>query len=157
ADLQHNQLMAAEQSGSCSYDALMLDVIWTAEFAADGLIRAIPSRDIDHQAGFFLNMLQTGQWNGQQYAIPFDSGVGLLYYKKADTAPPHTWDDLVNRGYAGQLANYEGLTVDALEAIWNDDGPDVLAGASAHVTPETVKAKILPALRKLANAVRKGN
>src|SRR6266516_2785770 len=80
ADLQHNQLMAAEQSGSCGYDALMLDVIWTAEFAADGLIRAIPSRDIDDRNGFFPNVLQTGEWNGQQYAIPFDSNVGLLYY-----------------------------------------------------------------------------
>jgi multiple sugar transport system substrate-binding protein len=156
ADLQHNQLMAAEQSGSCGYDALMLDVIWTAEFAADGLIRAIPSRDIHDRNGFFPSVLQTGEWHGRQYAIPFDSNVGLLYYK-AGTAPPDTWDALVNRGYAGQLANYEGLTVNALEAIWNDGGRPVLADASTHVTPETVKTKVLPALGKLANAVRKRN
>lgn len=155
ADLQHSQLMAAEQSGSCGYDALMLDVVWTAEFAADGLIRPIPSEDLSNPQGFFPSVLQTGQWNGRQYGIPFSSNVGLLYYKKAGPAPPHSWNDLVNRGYAGQLANYEGLTVNALEAIWNDGGSSILTGASTQVTPAVVKAKILPVLDKLARTARK--
>lgn len=156
ADLAHNQLMAAEQSGSCGYDVLLLDVIWTAEFARDGLIRKIPVSDISGRTGFFPAVLQTGQWQGQQYAIPFDSNVGLLYYRKDRTGPPHTWQELISRGYAGQLVNYEGLTVNALEAIWNDGGPNVLAGTSTRITPEIVKAKVLPALGKLARAVRKG-
>lgn len=156
ADLLHSQLMAAEQSGSCGYDALMLDVVWTAEFARDGLIRPIPPEDIDDQAGFIPTALQTGQWNGRQYAVPYSTNVGLLYYKK-DAAPPRTWADLVSRGYAGQFADYEGLTVNALEAIWNDGGPDVLTGASARLTPQTVKTKVLPALGALAAAMRKGN
>ncbi|MBO0807130.1 MAG: extracellular solute-binding protein [Actinobacteria bacterium] len=156
ADLAHNQLMAAERSGSCGYDVLLLDVIWTAEFARDGLIRKIPSRDISNRIGFIPAVLQTGQWNGQQYAVPFDSNVGLLYYRKDRTGPPPTWDGLVNRGYAGQLRDYEGLTVNALEAIWNDRDPNVLAGTSTHITPETVKTKVLPTLGRLASAVRKG-
>lgn len=153
ADLRHSQLMAAEQSGSCGYDILMLDVIWTAEFASDGFIRAIPSGDLSNGNGFYPSALQTGQWKGRQYAVPFSSNVGLLYYR-AGTAPPATWDGLVDRGYAGQFRDYEGLTVNALEAIWNDGGPGVLTGTSTHLTPKTVRTKILPALTRIAIAAR---
>lgn len=155
ADLRHSQMMAAEQSGSCGYDVLMLDVTWTAEFASKGLIQPIPSAYFSDQdaTGFIPSALRTGRWKGQQYAIPFSSNVGLLFYR-AGTAPARTWDDLVSSGYAGQFLDYEGLTVNALEAIWNDGGPGVLTGSSGHITPETVTTKILPALRKLAAAMR---
>ncbi|MFE7896935.1 extracellular solute-binding protein [Streptomyces sp. NPDC057424] len=142
ADQQRSQLLGALQSGGAEYDVVNLDVTWIPEFAAAGLIRPLNGAAVKQPGDIIPSVDSTSFWDGERYAVPFNSDVGLLYYRKdhlreagaARTALGRsvTWDDLreligaVNdradpRGYEDgwttQLAAYEGRTVNAIEAF----------------------------------------
>ncbi len=142
ADEQRNSMVTHAQSGNGGVDIYNLDVTWTAEFADQEYIRPIAESGVD-TAGFLENPLKTCHYEGKLWALPFNSAAGLLYYR-ADLIPkpPGGWPQITNEidrvfaeqpdrspaleaGYTGQLANYEGLTVNALEAIWAAGGDAV--------------------------------
>ncbi|MEV5397405.1 extracellular solute-binding protein [Streptomyces cellulosae] len=140
ADEQRSQLLGALQSGSARYDVVNLDVTWVPEFAEAGLVRALPDDLVD--ADVIDPVAETARWDGKVYAAPFNSDVGLLYYRadllrKAGVEEPYvpegfTWeqlrghittldkklgaDDFAN-GWTTQLDPYEGRTVNAMEAF----------------------------------------
>ncbi|GAA3502949.1 MULTISPECIES: extracellular solute-binding protein [Streptomyces] len=140
ADEQRSQLLGALQSGSARYDVVNLDVTWVPEFAEAGLVRALPDDLVD--ADVIDPVAGTARWDGKVYAVPFNSDVGLLYYRidllrKAGVEKPYvpegfTWEQLRGRiaalgkkldaadyvnGWTTQLAPYEGRTVNAVEAF----------------------------------------
>jgi multiple sugar transport system substrate-binding protein len=134
ADAQRSGMLTQAQSGSQPVDIYNLDEIWVAEFAKAGYLRALAPTDT---GGFLTAPLSTCRYAGRLWALPFNSDAGLLFYRKdLVPAPPASWtamsddiarafggspatrDPLLAAGYAGQLADYEGLTVNALEAIW---------------------------------------
>jgi multiple sugar transport system substrate-binding protein len=145
ADAQRSEMLARAQSGRGEIDVFNLDVTWTAEFADAGYIRSLDESAIP-TSSFLAGPLLTCRYDGRLWALPFNTDVGLLYYR-SDLLdhPPRTWKDLEEQvemmrarsgndvdGYAGQLADYEGLTVNALEVIRGsggsivDDGGDVV-------------------------------
>ncbi|MFI9237196.1 extracellular solute-binding protein [Streptomyces sp. NPDC053079] len=81
ADLQRSQLLAALQSGSANYDIVNLDVTWVAEFAAAGLIRELPGNYAD-DGDILDKVATTARWKGKVYAAPYNSDVGLLYFRR---------------------------------------------------------------------------
>lgn len=132
ATLEHSQMLAAAQAGDAQYDIYNLDGQWVPEFAAAGYIRLLQG----HLAteGFLPQPLASGEdGSGRLYAAPFTTDVGLLYYRTdlVDSASPlGTFDQVmraaqqarlkdpaITEGYAGQFAEYEGLTVNLLEII----------------------------------------
>ncbi|GAA2764261.1 ABC transporter substrate-binding protein [Streptomyces paradoxus] len=143
ADQQRSQLLGALQSGGAEYDVVNLDVTWIPEFAAAGLIRPLTGAAVKSPDDIIEAVDRTSFWDGERYAVPFNSDVGLLYYRKdhlrgAGTSRTGlgrgvTWDDLrelidaVNddptkpgnyeEGWTTQLAAYEGRTVNAIEAF----------------------------------------
>ncbi|MEV4258856.1 extracellular solute-binding protein, partial [Spirillospora sp. NPDC049652] len=149
-DLQHSQLAAVEQSGGCAYDVLIMDNTWTAQFAEAGYLKEL--HDLPHPADFIPAALRTGQWHGTQYAVPFNLDVGLLYYREG-TTPPATWSDLLAQGYDAQLADFEGLTVNVLEDVWNDGAHDVLTGDS-RADEKALSSRVFPAIRRLTARVQ---
>ena len=139
ADGQRSEMLARAQSGAGEVDVYNLDVTWTAEFADGGYISSLDPSRFD-PAGFLDKPLATCRFEGRLWALPFNTDVGLLYYR-ADLVPepPRSWEDLENAvrtererggpdGYVAQLAEYEGLTVNALEAV---------RGAGGAVVDET--------------------
>ena len=134
ADAQHSEMVARAQSGGHGVDIYNLDVTWTAEFAEAGYIRSLDESDLD-TSGFLPNPLSTCRYDGKLWALPFNTDAGLLYYRTDLVGqPPGSWSQLrrtvedvlarptggdprVVAGHVGQLANYEGLTVNALESI----------------------------------------
>ncbi|MFI0371848.1 extracellular solute-binding protein [Actinomadura sp. 1N219] len=149
-DLQHSQIKAVQESGSCAYDVLIMDNTWTAQFAEGGYLR--PLDDIGGLGDFFPAALRTGERDGKQYAVPFNVDVGLLYFHEGRT-PPTEWSRLLSSGIALQLADYDGLTVNALEAVWNDDGEGLLTGDD-RPSVEELRTKVYPALERLTSPVR---
>ncbi|WP_433231772.1 extracellular solute-binding protein [Actinomadura formosensis] len=149
-DLQHSQIKAVEESKGCAYDVLIMDNTWTAQFADAGYLR--PLDGVEDLDDFFPVALRTGRWKGKQYAVPFNVDVGLLYYREGVT-PPTTWQGLLTSDVATQLAGYEGLTVNALEAVWNDGGGGVLTG-EGRPSGKELRAKVYPALVRLASRLR---
>ncbi|WP_131738950.1 extracellular solute-binding protein [Actinomadura roseirufa] len=150
ADLQHSQIKAVAESGSCAYDVLIMDNTWTAQFADGGYLR--PLKGIRDLGDFFPAALRTGRRNGEQYAVPFNVDVGLLYYQDG-VVPPSTWTGLLDSGAALQLADYEGLTVNALEAVWNDGGDGLLSG-DRRPSREELRTEVYPALERLGARAR---
>ena len=131
------QLTANLQAGSSTYDVIAMDVIWTAEFASAGWI--IPLESSMFPLGDFLPpAVDTARYNGHLWAVPYYSNAEVLYYRKdilakAGKLPPKTWGQLAEQaktvapeyglqGYAGQLAPYEGLTVNFADAIQSAGG-----------------------------------
>ncbi|MGW2516113.1 extracellular solute-binding protein [Streptomyces sp. NPDC001617] len=140
ADEQRSQLLGALQSGSASYDVVNLDVTWVPEFAAAHLVRPLPDSVISPDV--IKSVASTARWGGRVYGVPFNSDVGLLYYRRdwlkeagvqeTDlSAKKQTWTDLdalmsdvddldpkgYQKGWTTQLAGYEGRTVNAIEAF----------------------------------------
>ena len=151
ADDQLADLQQHFQAKDSSYDVTSVDVIWTAEFAAKGWLQPLTGDYKLDTSGLLQPTVKAATYNGTLYAGPASSDGGLLYYRKdLVPTPPTTWDQLIadcakktaGMGcYAGQYANYEGLTVNVAEAINSAGGEIVKAdGKTPNVnTPEAAK------------------
>ncbi|HZB34273.1 MAG TPA: extracellular solute-binding protein [Streptosporangiaceae bacterium] len=147
-DATRSQLAAALASGSCAYDVLLVDTAWFPEYAQRGFLAEIKSSWLDEPSDFIPQIMKTGQWHERQYAVPWFTDAGLLYVRRGEAAPS-TWDELLRQGYATQLKNYEGLTVNALEVIWNTQRRTVLSDAIDSVD-ENIARVVLQGLEELA-------
>lgn len=172
ADQQRSQLLGALQSGSADYDVVNLDVTWVPEFAAAGLVRPLSDDVLDDDV--IDSVARTARWDGDVYSVPFNSDVGLLYYrpdylKMADPddadlkGKVKSWSDLeqvindVDRaemppkykaGWTTQLKDYEGRTVNAVEAFASsrDDGAALTDDAGRYTG---TKEKLLSGISDL--------
>ena len=128
ADEQRAQLEQREQAKSSQCDVLGIDVIWTAEFTAQGWLRDVTPAIQARAAMFIPSTLATAKLSGRYWAVPFNTNAGLLYYNKRRVhAPPTTWQEAYQMasqsgGIAYQGQRYEGLTVDFLELLYSDRG-----------------------------------
>ncbi|MCW2923531.1 MAG: transporter substrate-binding protein [Thermoleophilia bacterium] len=132
ADEQRTQLVQRLRAKSKECDVLALDVVWTAEFAAQGWL-ADASDIVDKRKDEFIpSTLDTARYDDKYFAVPFNSNAGFIYYR-TDQAPdgvPKTWQDLyakaaTTKGLTYQGSRYEGLTVHFLELLYSAGG-DVL-------------------------------
>jgi multiple sugar transport system substrate-binding protein len=167
-DDQLAQLVANLQTKSSLYDVMSLDVIWTAEFAANGWIaplnpKSFPLGDLLRPA------VATTIYQGRMYAAPFTSNADLLYYRKdilaaAGRQPPRIWAQLAElagtlaprygmAGYTGQFAAYEGLTVNFAEAVQSAGG-SILSPDGTRVTLNSAQARA--GLSFLLDGLRQG-
>jgi multiple sugar transport system substrate-binding protein len=165
ADQQHDDLVQHFQAKDANYDVVDVDVVWTAEFAAKGWLQPLKDKTAVDTTGLLPATVKTGTYNGTLYAAPQSSDGGLLYYRK-DLVPnaPKTWDEMMsdckvakknNMGcYAGQFAKYEGLTVNAAEAI-NTAGGTIVGKDGA--TPTVDSPQAAKGLQNLADAYKNGN
>jgi multiple sugar transport system substrate-binding protein len=151
ADQQHDDIVQHMQAKDAAYDVVTVDVIWTAEFAAKGWLVPLKGQFALDTSRLLKPTVDAATYNGTLYAAPFASDGGLLYYRKdLVPTPPKTlnemWSDCSiakknNIGcYAGQFAKYEGLTVNAAEAI-NTMGGKIVdsSGMSTVDSPEAIK------------------
>jgi multiple sugar transport system substrate-binding protein len=165
ADAQHDDLVQHFQAKDANYDVVDVDVVWTAEFAAKGWLQPLEGQFQLDTSKLLPATVKTGTYNGKLYAAPQSSDGGLLYYRKDLVPnPPKTWDEMMSDCsiakqnnmdcYAGQFAKYEGLTVNAAEAINTAGGVIVKSdGKTPDVnTPEATKG-----LTNLVTAYKNGN
>lgn len=164
ADQQHDDLVQNLQAKNPNYDVMSVDVIWTGEFAAKGWLQPLTGKMAVSTAGMLPATVKTATYNGVMYAAPVTSDGGILFYRKdLVPTPPKTWTEMMgmctiakakNIGcYAGQFAQYEGLTVNTAEAINSEGGTIVGAdGKPTVTTPEATKG-----LQNLATAYANGD
>jgi multiple sugar transport system substrate-binding protein len=164
ADQQHDDLVQHFQAKDQNYDVVDVDVVWTAEFAAKGWLQPLKDKMAIDTTGMLPATVKTATYNGTLYATPQSSDGGLLYYRKDLVPnPPKTWDEMMsmcsiakqnNIGcYAGQFAQYEGLTVNTAEAINSFGGKIVDDSGKAVVNSPEAKT----GLSKLVDAYKNGN
>ena len=169
ADETHAQMTTDLRDGDRSrFDILNIDVSWTSEFAAQGWIRPL-ERDRFPLDTFLKPVVGTATYDGRLYAVPYVTNAGLLLYRKDILAeegvdPPRTWDELERAartiapkhgldGYAGQFLPYEGLTVNAAEAVYSAGG-SILGDEGERVTVNSEAAR--DGIDFLARGVREG-
>jgi multiple sugar transport system substrate-binding protein len=164
ADQQHDDLVQNFQAKNENYDVVSVDVVWTAEFAARGWLQPLEGAMAVKTDGMLEPTIEAGSYQDKLYTAPVSSDGGILYYRK-DLVPeaPKTWDEMMdmcsiakenNIGcYSGQFKQYEGLTVNASEAI-NSAGGSVLGddGKPNLTTPEAEEG-----LNNLVDAFKNGN
>lgn len=168
ADETRAQMITELRSGSDRFDVLNIDVAWTSEFAAAGWIRPVDRERFSLDA-FLSPVVDTATFADRLYAVPYVTNAGLLYYR-ADILeaegerPPRTWEELARlaeelapkydiEGYAGQFLPYEGLAVNATEAV-HSAGGSILVDDGAKVTVDSAAARA--GLGFLARGVREG-
>ncbi|MDQ0822972.1 multiple sugar transport system substrate-binding protein [Arthrobacter sp. V4I6] len=164
ADQQHDDLVQNFQAKNANYDVVSVDVVWTAEFAAKGWLQPLKDKMALDTSKMLKPTVDSASYKGTLYAAPQNSDGGILYYRK-DLVPtaPTTWDEMMqmcsiakanNIGcFAGQYAKYEGLTVNASEAI-NSAGGSVLDDDGK---PSLTTAEAKAGLENLAKAYADGN
>ncbi|WP_198940647.1 ABC transporter substrate-binding protein [Micromonospora sp. CB01531] len=154
ADAQRQQLVQNAQTKSDAYTIVSTDVVWTAEFAANGWIEQLPENELPLDK-LLKPAIETAKYFNKLYAAPWRTNGGLLFYRKdlldaaGVTSAPTTWDEMKqacqkvqaqNPGigcYAGQLEKYEGLTVNFSEAVHSAGGVVVNDQGKPNVnTPE---------------------
>jgi multiple sugar transport system substrate-binding protein len=139
ADDAHAAMLEYAQARTNRVDIYNLDVTWIAEFAEAGHIVPVPSGAVD-RTGFLDKPLETCEYDGKLWALPFNTDAGLLYYRTdlgvdaprsqigignavdRVAARPADQRTGIEAGYVGQLGAGEWRTVNALEAIWAAGG-----------------------------------
>lgn len=132
------------QAGGGDIDLIGGDVIWPAQFAANGWISDLSDRFPQGERDKFLpGPIESNTYEGKVYGVPWFTDAGMLYYRKdlleknGFNEPPKTWDELKQMakkvqdaegtkfGFVFQGAEYEGGVVNGLEYI-NSYGGEVL-------------------------------
>jgi multiple sugar transport system substrate-binding protein len=156
ADLQRQQMIQNHEIKNPQMGILSMDVVWTAEFAANGMVEALPPEEFPTD-GMLPATIESGTYFDKLYGYPVNSDGGLLYYRKdlldkAGVEAPKTWDEMKaacekvqadNEGidcFAGQYQKYEGLTVNFAEAV-NSAGGEIVndEGKAAVNSPEALE------------------
>ncbi|GAC1455053.1 MAG: ABC transporter substrate-binding protein [Pseudarthrobacter sp.] len=164
ADQQHDDLVQHFQAKQSDYDVADVDVVWTAEFAAKGWLQPLKDKMAVDTSAMLPATVNSATYKGTLYAAPRTSDGGILWYRKdLVPTPPKTWDEMMgmcsiakanNIGcYAGQFSKYEGLTVNASEAINSAGGSVLDKDGKPSLNTDAAKA----GLGNLAKAYADGN
>lgn len=152
ADEQHSEMLSKAQSERPDVDVFNLDVTWTAEFAAAGYIRPLKVPDVSgflakpletcryegtlwalpfntdagllfYRPGRMKEAYSQQQWDQEVDPEKFRPSWGAIA-RESDTVlnADRPQADRLQAGYTGQFDDYEGLTVNAMEAIWEAGG-----------------------------------
>ncbi len=103
----HDKIVTAATSKAGTYDVVLVDAIWPAEFAAANFIQDVTDRiPEDMRADIWPGALEAATYQGKLYGMPWLNDVLYLYYndvmlKEAGfDAPPKTWTELREMGMA---------------------------------------------------------
>lgn len=171
ADEQRNAMIQNDQTKGADKTIYDMDVVWTAEFAANQYVVPLPDGKFD-TSKMLKPAVEASTYFNKLYAVPVTSDGGLLFYRKdwmdaaGITAAPKTLDDVKAACkqvkekvaeakdvdcYAGQFQKYEGLTVNVSEAMNSAGGSVVKDGKVGVSSAESQKG-----LQWIADAFKDG-
>jgi multiple sugar transport system substrate-binding protein len=147
ADEQRTQLVQRLRAKSDECDVLGMDVVWTAEFAAQGWLQDTSAIIDKRKSDFIPSTLETAEYEGKYWAVPYHTNAGFIFYRtdQAGKTAPTSWEDIYkeaksDNGLVYQGFRYEGLTVNFLELLYSAGGK-VLSddGKTVEVDSDTAK------------------
>ncbi len=164
ADEQRIAMAQNFQAQSSRYDVINADVAWTAEFAARNWLEPLDEGRFGGPA-ILPAPVNSARFDGRLFGAPYATSAGMLFYRSdLIKSPPKTWAELkylcqtISKQtgigcYAGQFAQYEGLTVNVVEAIASAGG-SLIAGDGREVTADSRAAR--EGLRFLVDGFQQG-
>jgi multiple sugar transport system substrate-binding protein len=141
-------------------DVLGTDVIWTAEYAAQGWLLDVSDFISKNGDKFIPSTVDTTEFEGKNWAVPFNSNAGFIYYRNDQVKQaPDNWEDLYkeagqNDGVVYQGFRYEGLTVNFLELVYSAGG-SVLSEDGKEATADSQEVKDV--LQFMADGIKNGD
>ena len=162
------------ESKSSDIDVLGIDCAMASSLS-DNLLDLNKYVDEKLKAQYFQSTLEDYQVNSKLVALPYLSDVGLLFYrkdllKKYSINVPETWNDLAKAayiiqtkereignndfvGYLWQGMAYEGLTCNALEWIYGNNGGTIINDKREITINNPNAAKALTVASKWINTI----
>lgn len=164
ADGQRQQMVRRLAAEDDSLDILGLDVTWAAEFAEARWIKEWTGENRRRATEGTLDVpIQTATWKGKLYAVPYNTNIQLLWYRRdLVPKPPTTWAemldmsrDLARQGKPHyveiQGAQYEGLTV-WFNSLINSAGGTILNPSATEPSLGTPAVRAASIMRDLARS-----
>src|SRR5215213_5460567 len=167
-----DKLRTQFQAGGGDIDVIGADVVWPAQFAANGWLLDVTDKfPKSDQSQFLSGPIESLMYDGKIYGVPWFTDAGLLYYrsdlleKSGFSEPPATWAEMeemgmktakdqgIDNAFVFQGDQYEGGVCNGLEYIWTHGG-DVLDPANPDKvvidSPKAVFARNWPYMYALA-------
>ena len=159
ADDQRRLQIQRLRAKSSECDVLGMDVIWTAEYAAQGWLKDVSDYISQNGDKFIKSTVDTTEFEGKNWAVPFNSNAGFIYYRTDQVnEAPKDWETLYkeaqqNDGVVYQGFRYEGLTVDFLELLYSKGG-SIVSDDGKQATADSQEVKDV--LTFMANGIKDG-
>src|SRR5215208_5163132 len=153
--LQIQRLRA--KSSEC--DVLGMDVIWTAEYAAQGWLKDVSDYLSQNGDQFIQSTVDTTEYEGNNWAVPFNSNAGFIYFRNDEVdSAPKDWETLYQEAQKGngvvyQGFRYEGLTVNFLELLYSAGGT-IVSDDGKESTADSQEVK--DTLKFMADGIKNG-
>ena len=159
ADQQREQQIQRLQAKSDECDVLGMDVIWTAEYAAQGWLQDITEAVEKRKDEFVPSTVETALYEDKYWAMPFNTNAGFLYYRDDEVSePPSDWEGVYQQaqqdnGVVYQGFRYEGLTVNFLELLYSA-GASVVNEDATEATADSQEVRDV--LTFMADGIKDG-
>ena len=161
ADAQRDTLVQSLQAGSKDIDVMALDVVWTAQFAANGWLAPLTGELETKTDDLLPATVKSATYNNTLFALPQNTN-GQLLYRNTDMVKeePKNWNDVVEacKKVEGQdclttqLKQYEGLTVNTAGFMAGWGG----GLTSADATPTVTSKESQAGLQAMVDAYKDG-
>ena len=148
------------EAKSSECDVLGTDVIWTAEYAAQNWLLDVSDFISQNGDKFIPSTVDTTEFDGKNWAIPFNSNAGFIYYRSDEVnEAPKDWETLYEEAGKGngvvyQGFRYEGLTVNFLELLYSA-GASVISDDGKEATADSAEVKDV--LTFMADGIKNGD
>jgi multiple sugar transport system substrate-binding protein len=148
------------EAKSSECDVLGTDVIWTAEYAAQNWLLDVSDFISKNGDKFIPSTVDTTEYQGKNWAIPFNSNAGFIYYRTDEVnEAPKDWETLYadagkGNGVVYQGFRYEGLTVNFLELLYSA-GASVISDDGKEATADSPEVKDV--LTFMADGIKNGD
>jgi trehalose/maltose transport system substrate-binding protein len=159
ADEQRRLQIQRLSAKSAECDVLGMDVIWTAEYAAQNWLLDVSDFISENGDKFIQSTVDTTEYEGKNYAVPFNSNAGFIYFRTDQVKEaPQDWETLYEEAQKGdgvvyQGFRYEGLTVNFLELLYSA-GASVLSEDGSEATADSQEVKDV--LTFMADGIKDG-
>jgi multiple sugar transport system substrate-binding protein len=155
ADEQRRLQIQRLRAESPQCDVLGMDVIWTAEYAAQGWLLDMSDAVEAQKDAFIASTLETARYEDKYWAFPFNTNAGFIYWRtdQGGAQPPESWEQVYAKGrqddgFIYQGARYEGLTVNFLELLYSAGGNVVNDDATEATADSQEVRDVLDFMRK---------
>jgi multiple sugar transport system substrate-binding protein len=159
ADDQRRLEIQRLRAKSTECDVLGMDVIWTAEYAAQGWLKDVSDYISQNGDKYIKSTVDTTNYQGKNWAVPFNSNAGFIFYRTDQVqSAPKDWESLYkeaadNNGIVYQGFRYEGLTVNFLELLYSKGG-SIISDDGKTATADSQEVKDV--LKFMADGIKNG-
>ena len=95
ADDQRRLQVQRLRAKSSECDVLGMDVIWTAEYAAQGWLKDVSDYISQNGDKYIKSTVDTTNYQGKNWAVPFNSNAGFIFYRTDEVnSAPKDWETL---------------------------------------------------------------